>query len=225
MRKIIGLTAFIAFACVSLAFANSFTADSDTTTEVNGRVTNVMHSKYFYKDGKFRVESDMAGGTSEKMIMIFDGVNMYQYFPSRNMAMIMPNMQNTMKGDVDRISNKSKVCDCESLRAEGYRLTNQGADTIEGKPYLVCEYESTGGQRKTISKLWVLQGACCLGRMETISDGTKTTMRYYNLVDDAVLGDDLFMLPPGVSATTVGGMIKEDIRQSNIDRLKSLRPW
>jgi len=206
MNYRIALALLIFFSVLSSnLFAASFTFDMDATMEQASNPPVTMTNHYYVKGDKYRAEISSHMQAGQKIIYIFDGVKSYQYFPDKNMAMVMT-IPDTMKDNLNKISSERKNCDCQTIAGSSFKVINQTSDMLDGKACTVCEMQGTTGN-ENLMKMWLVKGGCSVIQMQSEAAGRKTTMHYYNIVENAVIGDDMFTIPSDAKITDMSSMI------------------
>jgi len=158
----------------------------EVTTSIPDGTSQMM--KQWVKGDKFKMEMTSEG---ETFIVIYNGQDMYMYYPEENFAMKMT----AAEGD----SYDSAVDETESMG--DYSPVLVGSETVDGKDCYVFEYSAEGVTTRTW--IWKQYG---LPVKMTMTDSSGTTTMLYKNYSFNSIPDAEFELPDGVEIMDMSGM-------------------
>jgi outer membrane lipoprotein-sorting protein len=144
--------------------------------------------KQWVKEDKLKMEMTTEGVTT---IMIFNGQDMYMYYPEENYAIKM-----TSEGDD---TYDSALDETEAM--EDYDPVLVGSETVDGKDCYVFEYSSDGAS----TKIWLWKQYGLPVKM-TLTDSSGTTTMLYKNYSFNNIADSEFELPAGVEVMDMSDM-------------------
>jgi len=144
--------------------------------------------KEWVKGDKLKMEMTIEGTTT---IMIFNGQDMYMYYPDENYAMKMT------FGEDDTYS--SALDETESMG--DYDPILVGSEMVDGKDCYVFEYSAEGAG----TKMWLWKQYGLPVKM-TMTDSSGTTTMLYKNYSFNNIADSEFELPAGVEVIDMSDM-------------------
>ncbi|MEA3489166.1 MAG: hypothetical protein U9R44_02340 [Candidatus Omnitrophota bacterium] len=166
-----------------------------TVTVGQGQVPMAM--RVWVKDDKMRVES-AAGG--QKAIMIYRNDGVYNYLPSQNMVMKIPQKEQNL----DYVKDGERYL--AYLEDQGARKT--GTEVLEGRLCDIYKYSDNFGSDVTV---WVWREKKFPVKMVMDNRGVKTQVLFSDIRMNEPVPESLFELPGGarvVDMTSMKSMFK-----------------
>lgn len=172
----------------SLLFAQQklISLSCDVIMEISSQGTS--QGKMYLKKDKFRFERQIPAKQDTRIITIVNENNVYLYYPSKNMAVVIPVYQAKQQMPVDLNTDFKK------------KFKYIGEEMVDGK---LCDVY-LDDKESLLTKFWVAKD---LDFPIKVSN-SKMTIHYKNINKNATLNDDLFSLPPGVAVQDMQPMVQ-----------------